>query len=123
MHVADYFHQVEKLIADCPAVISQELLYDQRTSYIGFIKGILTFIDSSQLHFKEFIDTQDPSMKYKYGYHYQKDNQLIFRYDNRIHTPETPLHHKHLPAQSELIFVDSAPTFESILKEIIVLLP
>ncbi len=123
MHITDYFQQIEKLITECPAIIMEEVSHDQRTSYLGFIKGILTFIDSSQLYFKEFIDTQEIFTKYKYGYHYQKDNNLIFRYDNHVHSPKSPIHHKHLPSQSELIPAASAPILETILKEIISLLP
>ena len=50
-----------------------------------FCKGALVFRDGSELHFKEFIDTEAGITKYKYGYHYQKDGSLIFRYDNHPH--------------------------------------
>ena len=125
MCITDYFQQIEKVIAECPAIIMKEISYDQRTTYIGFIKGFLTFIDSSQLHFKEFIDTQEPITKYKYGYHYQKENDFIFRYDNYIHSVKSnlPIHHKHLPSTSKFIALTIPPTLSSILKEIISLLP
>jgi len=96
----------------------KEVTYDQRTSRLGLIKGILTFIDSSQLHFKEFIDTDEGIAKYKYGYHYQKKNNLIFRYDNHIHSPKSPIHHKHIPSTSRIIALSSPPTLTSVLKEI-----
>jgi hypothetical protein len=37
---------------------SKELLFDQRTKYIGFVKGAMLLRDGSELHFKEFIDTK-----------------------------------------------------------------
>ncbi|MFH0924237.1 MAG: DUF6516 family protein [bacterium] len=125
MYITDYFKQIEKILSECPAIIMQEVTYDQRTSYLGFIKGILTFIDFSQLHFKEFIDTSNPSfIRYKYGYHYQRDQDMIFRYDNYIHPgkPDLPIHHKHLFSSSDFIAVPNLPTLDSILKEIISIL-
>ena len=58
MYISDYFRQIDQVVSDCPAIISKELLFDQRTKYIGFVKGTMLLRDGSELHFKEFIDTE-----------------------------------------------------------------
>lgn len=124
MRITDYFQEIEKIITECPAVTAKEISCDQRTSHIGFIKGTLIFHDASQLHFKEFIDTEDGITKYKYGYHYQKENNIIFRYDNVAHINKpTPFHHKHLFPALKITAIDEPPTLTFILKEIISILP
>ena len=70
MYIKDYFRRIDQVISGCPAIISKELLFDQRTKYVGFIRGTLIFRDSSELHFKEFIDIEAGITKYEYGYHY-----------------------------------------------------
>ena len=57
LYITDYFHQIQQIISNCPAIISKSILFDQRTKYIGFIKGTLIFRDNSKLYFKEFVDT------------------------------------------------------------------
>jgi len=59
------------------------LQIDQRSSLRGHIAGVLRFEDSSELHFREFVDTSRSSPRLMYAYHYQGiDKALIFRYDN-----------------------------------------
>ncbi len=124
MYITDYFQRIDQVILSCPAIISKELLFDQRTKYIGFIKGTLVFIDSSELHFKEFIDAEAGIVKYKYGYHYQKHDRLIFRYDNHPHPTikDIPSHHKHV-FNEERIIPASIANLEDVLKEVIMYLP
>ena len=120
MYISDYFRRIDRIISGCPAIISKELLFDQRTKYIGFVRGTLIFRDGSELHFKEFIDIETGITKYKYGYHYQKDDRLIFRYDNHPHPARKDItsHHKHV-SYEENIIPASIPDLEDILKEII----
>ncbi|MEA3360277.1 MAG: DUF6516 family protein [Thermodesulfobacteriota bacterium] len=124
MYITDYFRQIDQVILDCPAIISKELLFDQRTKYIGFLKGTVSFRDGSELHFKEFIDTEARITKYKYGYHYQKDDRLIFRYDNHPHPArkDTPSHHKHVSYEDNVVSA-SIPGLEDVLKEVVMYLP
>ena len=84
MHITDYFRELEEAIAKFPGIRAREIVFETRTSYIGFIKGSLFFKDGSRLDFKEFVDTGDEVKKYMYGYHYQRDDRLIFRYDNHL---------------------------------------
>lgn len=123
MHIAEYFQQIEDIISSFPAIVCREISLDQRTHHIGIIKGILTFSDSSELHFKEFIDVDSEVIKYKYAYHYQKDNKLVFRYDNHpISLNDIPQYHKH-DRSEENIVESHIPDLQNILKEIVGLLP
>jgi len=90
---------------------------DRRSSYRGFIKGGLRFLDGSELHFREFIDMTLPDPRIMYAYHYQdKDKKLVFRYDNALHRPSLPRReHKHIPEGIELT---EPPLIEEILDEI-----
>jgi len=120
LYITDYFRQIDDAISNCPAIISTEILFEQRTKYIGFIRGALTFRDGSELHFKEFIDTEADILKYKYGYHYQKHNKLIFRYDNHPYSTREhiPLHHKHVSNEENIISAP-IPSLDDVLKEIL----
>ena len=124
MYISDYFRQIAQVVSDCPAIISKELLFDERTKYIGFVKGTMVLRDGSELHFKEFIDTEAGIAKYKYGYHYQKADILIFRYDNHPHPARKhiPSCHKHVSAEENIISA-SIPTLEDVLREVIMCLP
>ncbi len=124
MYISDYFSRIDQVISGCPAIISKELLFDQRTKYIGFLRGTLTFRDGSELHFKEFIDTEAGITKYKYGYHYQQHDRLIFRYDNHPHPArkDIPSRHKHV-SDEENIIPASIPDLQDVLKEVIMYLP
>ena len=124
MYIKDYFRRIDQVISGCPAIISKELLFDQRTKYVGFIRGTLIFRDGSELHLKEFIDIEAGITKYKYGYHYQKGDRLIFRYDNHPHPArkDIPSHHKHV-SDEENIVPTSIPDLEDILKEVVMHLP
>lgn len=124
MYIKDYFRRIDQVISGCPAIISKELLFDQRTKYVGFIRGTLIFRDGSELHLKEFIDIEAGITKYKYGYHYQKGDRLIFRYDNHPHPARKyiPSHHKHV-SDEENVVPASIPDLEDVLKEVVMYLP
>jgi len=124
LYVTEYFRHINQVVSGCPAIISKELLFDERTKYIGLVKGALTFGDGSKLHFKEFIDTEAGIAKYKYGYHYQKGDSLIFRYDNHPYPAkkDIPSYHKHV-SNEENIIPASIPDLEDVLKEVIMYLP
>lgn len=123
MLIVGYFRQIEGIISNFPAITSREISFEKRTHRIGLIKGILTFHDNSQLHFKEFVDVGNEIIKYKYAYHYQKNNTLIFRYDNHTYPLKNiPQHHKHY-LKEENIIKSSIPDLNTVLKEILLCLP
>jgi hypothetical protein len=43
--IEDYFRQVETLIATAGFVHSSSLTYDKRSTYIGLIRGDISFLD------------------------------------------------------------------------------
>jgi len=124
LYITDYFRRIDDAISNCPAIICKEVLFEQRTKHIGFIRGTLTFRDVSELYFKEFVDTEFGITKYKYGYHYEKDNKLIFRYDNHPYPTkkDIPTHHKHVSTEGNILPA-SIPNIEDVLREILFCLP
>ena len=78
--------------------------------------GILFFTDSSELHFREYIDLSAAEPRLMYAYHYQDANaRLIFRYDNAAHRPSLPSReHKHTP---DSIIMMLPPPLEQIIDE------
>lgn len=116
--ILDYFTRVktalnhyEHLISDLSSV---EKTYSNTK---GFISGQIVFFDNSQLDFAEVKDTESESKK-KYRYHYMdKDNNLIFRYDNAKHYPNlaTFPHHKHT---IQGVKESKEPNLEEVLLEI-----
>ena len=122
MLIADYFRSIEETVSSFPAISSSEISFDQRTHNIGFIKGVLTFRDGSELHFKEFVKVGDETVKYKYAYHYQKEDQLLFRYDNHpIPLKDVPKHHKHHLSEDNIVETNGTD-LEDVLKEVITFL-
>jgi hypothetical protein len=114
-----YFAQIEADIAQCVSVMKTELLRDKRSPYIGFIEGKMSFINSSMLHFIEFVNVKTTIDRYKYSYHYQaSDTHLVFRYDMVPHHKDivTFPHHKHI--ESGDVIESFAPTLKEILEEI-----
>ena len=87
------------------------------------IQGCLEFFQDSQLFFKEYVDLQDSSGKLSYSFHYQdqdRENYLIFRYDNAKHKPDLGylgyLEHKHI---GNKIMPSKIPEIEQAILEII----
>ncbi|NIM18589.1 MAG: hypothetical protein GTO45_41960 [Candidatus Aminicenantes bacterium] len=97
--IETYFESIEKTILYFKRIIKsysiEKKIYNQTQ---GFIRGDIFFIDDSQFCFVEVKDAEiKPKTKYRYQY-MDKDNQLIFRYDNANHHREitTFPHHKHV---------------------------
>ena len=82
----EYAHAIQEILDSLIAtgeVTLTTLQIDQRSSLRGHIAGVLRFEDSSELHFRLFVDTSRTSPRLMYAYHYQAiDKALIFRYDN-----------------------------------------
>jgi len=84
----------------------------------GYVRLTTLFIDDSELHVFEYVNSD--LRKLSYAYHYQNPSgSLIFRYDNEPHYPALPTfpHHKHIdeektPKASEEVNIDE------VLKEI-----
>ena len=118
--IEGYFRQFEKLLAAAKFVHSTSITYDKRSASIGFLRGIVYFLDSSQLHLREFVNVEYGIERYMYAYHYQRaDGTLVFRYDNTPHFPTLPTfpHHRHVESETDVTAV-SPPDLEAILTEI-----
>jgi hypothetical protein len=87
-------------------VHSSSITYDERSTYIGFIRGSIYFLDGSILHLREFVDVQLGIERYMYAYHYQRlDGTFVFRYGNAppFSTLPTLPHHKHEGTESTVV--------------------
>lgn len=95
-----------------------DLRIDSWSNLRGYIVGSLQFNDASELHFREFIDMSQSTVRLTYAYHYQdKDSKLIFKYDNAAHKPRLPQpDHKYTATGIEL---SAAPTLMQVLDEIL----
>ncbi len=97
--IENYFRQLEEQIALFQKIVNSSSInkkfYNQ---FKGYISGLITFFDHSQLHFIEVKDVEIDK-KDKYSYHYMNEKkELLFRYDNAFHYTElgTFPNHKHL---------------------------
>lgn len=99
-------------------IVHSNIRSDIRTSKIGNVSGSLVFIDESKLFFMEYLDLRYKPQKLSYSFHYQnKDDELIFRYDNAEHKPKLTFEgHKHL---SDAIIEAGVPDLAAVLEEII----
>ncbi len=119
MLIEEYFQQIEHDITQSCAIIDSRFVKDKRSLSIGFIEGMLTFLDGSTLHFIEFVNVKVAVNRYKYSYHYQDStNALIFRYDMAPHHRDisTFPHHKHTANRQVCEVI--APTLRDVLEEI-----
>lgn len=119
MRIEEYFRQLDGTISLCPGVLLKSVFYDQRSTTMGFIRGLLHFEDGSELHLREFVDVSYGLERYKYSYHYMREGRMIFRYDNAADITARELrtypHHKHV---GETIEESHAPTLQAVLEEI-----
>jgi hypothetical protein len=128
--IQTYFDQIKALIdrfAATPFVLHTQLHFETRQGDQGYTTGTITFMDGSQLHFREYLDGTGGDLqsdvqigKVSYSYHFQDSEwQMLFRYDNAAHKPAPPAQeHKHV---GDTIAVASAPTLEDVLVEILIL--
>jgi hypothetical protein len=118
--IEDYFRQLDALVTGSPVVHSSRITYDKRSSFVGFIRGNIYFLDSSVLQVREFVNMEQGLERYMYAYHYQRANGTMgFRYDNTPHFPtlSTFPHHKH-KADEQTVAAADPPDLEQVLAEI-----
>lgn len=126
MSINVYFRQVQQLIDETTAIVRFDVNYSDRGEDTGYIRGHVTFLDHSTLHFREYIDAEFGLERLMYSYHYMdSSSHLIFRYDDADHHDELHLdthpHHKH-DGNEEKIVASRAPTLADVLAEIELLL-
>lgn len=122
MRIEAYFQHIRQTIDACPVVQSSNLAYDKRSSYEGFIRGEVYFVDGSLLHLREFVDVEIRVDRLTYVYQHMDPNQrLIFRYDNtghhrKLNLPTYP-HHKHEGCETNVV-ASPGPELAAVLAEI-----
>jgi hypothetical protein len=118
--IEDYVQSLLNAVADSPIVNASNIQLDKRTNRSGIIRGDLFFGDGSRLYFRELVNAEDLVIRLMYSYHYQDASaQLIFRYDDTPHHPETENfpHHKHIEQEGNIV-ASAPPTLVSVLSEI-----
>lgn len=118
--ILKFIESVEKTIASNPTILSSSIQKqfgpDVKTVYV---KGNVTFIDSSVLEIAIFAsETSSAVIIDKYRFHYMDyKGAMIFRYDNAHHHPEirSHPHHKHI---KNLVLPAHLPGLKEILNEI-----
>lgn len=117
--IEEYFRAIEELLIARGFAHSWSITYDKRSSFVGFLRGEIRFVDRSVLHVREFVHVGHSPQRYAYAYHYQgTDGVLVFRYDNAPHYPEllNAPHHKHVTGRS--VVPSEVPELASVLDEI-----
>ncbi len=122
MQIEHYLKQFQAIIETCPTVQTFNIAYDKRSTYEGFIRGEIVFVDDSVLHLREFVDAETDIDRLTYVYQYMNAEQrLIFRYDNTGHHRKLNLatypHHKHAGSE-ENVEASPAPDLAAVLDEI-----
>ena len=120
IRLEQYLNRIYSLIFSRQDVYVEELLLTGKHRIDeGIVRVQLRFWDESLLEIREdLIVEQEIIIKYRYTYHYQKGNQLLFRYDNSPHHPHLANfpYHKHT-ADGEVIPA-APPDLREILWEI-----
>jgi len=120
--IEEYFRQIKKIIDSCFVIQSSKILFDKRSTYEGFIRGDMFFLDGSILHLREFVDVETHEDRLMYAYQYiSSSKEIIFRYDNtghhrKLNLPTYP-HHKHEGSEDN-VAPATAPDLASVLEEI-----
>ena len=70
MQIEDYFSELKGIIDSSPFILSSEVLFDKRSTYEGFVRGIIYFRDNSTLHVREFVDVESHKERLMYVYQY-----------------------------------------------------
>jgi hypothetical protein len=122
LRIEAYFRKFQDAVDASPVVRSTRLTYDKRSSFEGYIRGELYFIDESSLHVREYVSVEGSVDRLTYAYQYMNaDKELIFRYDNsghhrKLHLATYP-HHKHDGSEDKVV-ESPGPTLAQTLNEI-----
>lgn len=115
--IESYFEETEKTLQRFPNIRSYTVHKKKYNARQGFIAGSIIFDDGCRL---DFAEVRDIGIKEKTKYRYQymdRENNLLFRYDNAPHHQNirTFPHHKHT---SDEVREHFEPTLDEVLLEI-----
>jgi len=114
--IDDYFEFLKKIVKKNPLVKNFRVIKEFIGVKKGYIRFVIEFIDNSELHVFEYVDSS--LHKLNYSYHWQNnEKKLIKRWDNAPHHSniETFPHHMH---DKNDIKPTNEPTFVEILEKI-----
>ncbi len=121
MQIKNYLQNLLDEISTNPYIKSQNISFEERPPDAAYISGLITFINGSKLHFKEFvIFKSDTGIILKYGYNYlENNNTTIFRYDNALdpHAKNLATYPEHKHTSNGLASAER-PSFKVLLNEI-----
>ena len=89
-----------ELLKKSPAVKAYEVLDFKQGKNFYFLKVKAELVDGSELYIREFVSEDE----YNYSFQWQKDGNLITRWDNAPHHKdiETFPHHKHVGSKDNV---------------------
>ena len=89
-----------ELLEKSPAVKSYEILDYKEGKSFYFLKIRAAIVDGSVLHIREFVSEEE----YNYSFQWQRNGNLIIRWDNAPHHRdiETFPHHKHVGSKENV---------------------
>ena len=114
----NYLTRIETTVHRRSDINAHDFVTVARSRIIGYATGRLIFYDGSFLDVNEVVAFLDYRIKkLSYSYHYQRGEQVVFRYDNAPHFPGLSdfLHHKHIGDRVEGC---APPDWVEVLKEI-----
>ncbi|WP_054840418.1 DUF6516 family protein [Thermococcus sp. JCM 11816] len=101
-----------ELLEKSEIVRSYDILDYKEGSDFYFLKIRTELIDGSVLHIREFVSNEE----YNYSFQWQRDSELIIRWDNAPHHKNLPTfpHHKHVGSEKNVL-----PSSEITLEEVL----
>ena len=97
MSIAEHFEDVIRRVKGHPLVKRLHVKSMQVSLKRGYVRLTALFVDNSELHIFEYVNSD--LRRLSYAYHYQSlSGSMIFRYDNEPHYPDlsTFPHHRHI---------------------------
>ncbi|ASJ09295.1 hypothetical protein A3L11_08660 [Thermococcus siculi] len=104
-----------ELLEKSEIIESYEILDYKEGRDFYFLKIRAKLIDGSVLHIREFVSDEE----YNYSFQWQRNGELIIRWDNAPHHRDLPTfpHHKHVGSDKNVL-PSSEITLEEVLKAI-----
>ena len=99
--IEKHLDEIDKVIKDDFLVFFSDIQKVYTSPNSAYIKAKVRFIDNSLLNLFQHVCLKESEPVINYRYHYMDSkNNLIFRYDNAPHYPDTSTfpHHKHIPS-------------------------
>lgn len=97
--ISDYFTQLLKISNNNAWIIHEDIVFREIDKNEAYSKGIFYIYGGYALHIAEYVIIEKNTIRcLKYRYQFQdKDDNLIFRWDNAPHHKNIPTHpfHKH----------------------------